>query len=468
MADPAAGSGRRLRRTIVPVLIILGGLAILLAFKATRRPPEKGEARVVGALVETIEVQPGRRHVMIETHGTVTPRYEVALVPQVQGKVAWVHSDLVTGAVFGEGDTLVRIEDADYALAVQRARAQVAQAQLAIEIERAQGDVAHREWILMNRSRERLIGVRSEDLDPERLMGVRSEDFDPFQSDSHSIQAGKPVDPAEVERPIGPATRQSAEASARPGKPAAPLPSRPNERSFGEPDPLVLREPQLKQAEANLVSARAALATAELNLERTVLRAPFDCRIRRQNVAPGQFIGPGTTVAHLYNTDLAEIEVGISLANLEWVEIPGAEATVILETGQDEHHWEGHVHRSVGVLDELGRLARVIVRVKDPFSTDRSSRTDLNMGSFVTVVLRGREVRNVIPIPRQALHENDTVWIMNDSDELDIRSVSVTHMNGQEALVAEGLRPGERVVISPLAGPVPGMQLRAVGGGIQR
>ncbi len=455
MADPAAGSVRRLRRTIVPVLIILGGLAILLAFKATRRPPEKGQARVVGALVETIEVQPGRRHVMIETHGTVTPRYEVALVPQVQGKVAWVHSDLVTGAVFSEGDTLVRIEDADYALAVQRARAQVAQAQLAIEIERAQADVAHREWILMNRSRERLLGVRSEDL--ER-----------FQPDSPSTLAGKPVDPAEVERHIGPAARQSAEASVGPGKPAAPLSTRPNERPFGEPDPLVLREPQLKQAEANLESARAALATAELNLGRTVLRAPFDCRIRRQNVAPGQFIGPGATIAHLYNTDLAEIEVGISLANLEWVEIPGAEATVILETGQDEHRWEGHVHRSVGVLDELGRLARVIVRVKDPFSSDRSSQADLNMGSFVTVVLRGREVKNVIPIPRQALHENDTVWIMNDSDELDIRSVRVTHMNGQEALVAGGLRTGERVVISPLAGPVPGMQLRAVGGGSQR
>lgn len=437
MADLTTGPGRRLWRAIVPVLIILGGLVILLVFKATRKPPEKGAARTVGALVETIDVEPGRRHVIIETHGTVTPRYEVALVPQVQGKIAWVHPDLVAGGAFGKGDTLVRIEDDDYVLAVRRAQAQVAQAELAIEIERAQADVARREWFLMTRSRERLMGARSGGDD-------RSEAAPP---------SGQP-----------PGTASGSAVDQPPGTASGSVSGQPSR----EPDPLVLRKPQLEQAEANLGSARAALATAELNLGRTVLRTPFDCRIRRQNVAPGQFVGPGTTIAHLYNTDLAEIEVGISLANLAWIEIPGADATVILETGEEEHRWDGYVHRTVGVLDELGRLARVIVRVEDPFGRERRSQADLNMGSFVTVVLRGREVKNALPIPRQALHEKNTVWVMNEQDELEIRAVSVMHMTGEEALIAGGLRAGERVVISPLAGPVPGMQLRAVDAGTQR
>lgn len=449
MADPTTGSGRRFWRAIVPVLIILGGLVILLAFKATRKPPEKGRERAVGALVETIEVEPGRRHIMIETHGTVVPRYELALVPQVQGKVAWAHPDLVAGSTFGEGDTLVRIEDADYVLAVQRAAAQVAQAELAIEIERAQADVAHREWVLMTRSRE-------------RLMGLRAGSDNPLEAGTPSGQPGE----TPPDQPTG--TAGTPPPDRLTGTAGTPPPGSPPRG----PDPLVLREPQLEQAEANLGSAQAAMAAAELNLARTVLRAPFDCRVRRQNVAPGQFVGPGTTIASLYNTDLAEIEVGISLANLAWIEIPGADATVTLDTGEDEHRWEGYVHRSVGVLDELGRLARVIVRVQDPFGLQpstqaqsgqtRGSRADLNIGSFVTVLLRGREVIDALPIPRQALHENNTVWVMNERDELEIRTVSVKHMTGQEALIATGLWAGERVVTSPLAGPVPGMQLRLV------
>lgn len=388
-------SGKRAGRSklwavLVPVAVIVIGVAIMGALKATRKPPARGQARPQGALVETVTAMRGARQVSIESHGTVRPRYESTLVLQVQGRVEWVHEDLVAGGAFIEGDELFRIERADYELAVQRAEAQIAQAELAIEIERANAGIARREWNIMNRSRESL-------------------------SDDKN-----------------------------------------------EPDPLVLREPQLRQAEAGLASARATLATAELNLSRTSLRAPFNCRVRQQSIAPGQLVGPGAPVAVVYSTDLVEIEIGVPLSEMSWMDIPGAGAKIILDAGEKQHVWQGYVNRSVGVLEEMGRLSRVVVRVENPFESRNG--VDLNIGSFVSVSIAGHPVADCMPIPRATLHENDTVWVMNADSRLEIRKVRLARMTTDEALVIEGLEQGDRVVLTSLGGAVPGMILRSANG----
>ena len=380
----------KLWAVLVPVAVIVVGVAIMGALKATRKPPARGQMRPRGALVETVAALRGARQISIESHGTVRPRYESTLVPQVQGRVEWAHENLVAGGGFQEGDELLRIERADYELAVQRAQAQVAQAELAIEVERANSAIALREWNLMNRSRESLSGEDN------------------------------------------------------------------------EPDPLVLREPQLRQAEAGLASARAALATAELNLSRTSLRAPFNCRVRHQSVAPGQLVGPGIPVAAVYNTDLVEIEIGVPLSEMSWMDIPGAEARIVLDSGESQHEWIGYVDRSVGVLEEMGRLSRVVIRIENPFDSQHGA--DLNIGSFVCVSVAGHPVDECVPIPRAALRENDTVWVMNAVDRLEIRTVRLARMTTDEALVIEGLEQRDRVVLTSLAGAVPGMILRSANG----
>lgn len=64
-------------------------------------------------------------------------------------------------------------------------------------------------------------------------------------------------------------------------------------------------------AEANLLDARAALEQAERDLERTEILAPFDGRIREEQVDIGQFVNRGNVVARVYATDYAEIRLPI-------------------------------------------------------------------------------------------------------------------------------------------------------------
>ncbi len=389
-----SAAAHRLRPVLIPLAIVALGAVIMIALIAMRPRPARERPLAAGALVEVLEVAPVDRNAVVRGTGSVAPRYEVALIPQITGKVAWVHPDLVAGMTFRAGDELLRIEADDYELAVQRAEAQIAQAEYQLDLARANAAIARREWELMKGN------------------GV-------------GFGAAEPA-----EEP--------------------------------EPDPLVLHEPQLRQAQANLASARATLATARLNLDRTVLRAPFDCRVREQKIAPGQLVGPTSQVALLYATDLVEVAVGVPIDELNWIAIPGARAEVTLETGGASYRWDGEVHRSVGVLDPVGRLAQVVVRVADPFVDRGPDEAELSIGSFVHVRIHGRLLRDVIPIPRAALRQGAQVWVARPDSTLETRTVVVTRLTPSEALIGRGLQAGERVVVSALSGAADGMPLRPV------
>ena len=88
--------------------------------------------------------------------------------------------------------------------------------------------------------------------------------------------------------------------------------------------PLVFRQPQIKQAQALLESAKAVLATAELNLQRTSVKMPVDVRITSESADLGQFIAAGQSVGKAYGIDDVEIEVPLEDKDLAWFDIPDA------------------------------------------------------------------------------------------------------------------------------------------------
>lgn len=88
------------------------------------------------------------------------------------------------------------------------------------------------------------------------------------------------------------------------------------------PNPLVVYEPQLKTAKAEIASARSAIKQAELNLKRTEIQAPFNCRVRSESVDLGQYIIAGKSVAVIAGTDTSEVVVPLPLEELQWFHVP--------------------------------------------------------------------------------------------------------------------------------------------------
>ena len=80
-----------------------------------------------------------------------------------------------------------------------------------------------------------------------------------------------------------------------------------------EPSDLVLRVPQLREAEARVEAAAAQLEQAERGLERCQIRAPFDGRMRQRMVGVSQTISSGTSLASIFAVDYAEVRLPICL-----------------------------------------------------------------------------------------------------------------------------------------------------------
>ena len=373
---------------LAPVGVLLCGAAGMWVLIAQRQPPPREALDPTGVPVEVAVAQRVDRRVVILGHGSVQPRYAVAMEPQVEGRVVWVHPELAAGAAFDQGEVLARIDPTDFELAVRQAEATLARAQVAEEKEQANAEIARAEW--------------------QAVMA---------RLDGHTGE-------------------------------------------LRVPSPLVLREPQLREARANVAAAEAALALSRLDLERTEIRAPFDCRVSGQSISVGKLIGPGTSIAELFATDRLEVEVGLPQADLAWFEIPGAPALVTLDLGESRHHWRGTVVRQVGVLDDVGRLARVIIELPHPYSGVAPGRPLLSLGSFVAVEMEGRLLRDVIRIPRTVLRADNTVWVANAAGQLEIRSVTVARLGDAAAFIGSGLEPGEQVVLTHLQGATPGLLLR--------
>jgi RND family efflux transporter MFP subunit len=383
---------RWLRRFLV--LVILGGAAFaawwMLAHRpAARRRPPKPKATLVEARV--MKKQTAR--VSVSAMGVVKPAREVILHPRVQGEVRALHRDLVPGGLLTKGEVLVRIDSADYLLAVRQAESALSQARASLEVEKGRQAVVRRELALLG----------------------------------------------------------------SPGKDARPA--------------LILREPQLKTAEAAVQAAEASLARARLDLERTTLKAPWNAVVLSRSVDVGSRVTTTTSLVRLAGADAYWVELVVPMDQLRHLRVPSSSK----ESGakvrlRDRANWgpavsrEGRLIKLVPDLEEKGRLAKVLVEVEDPLgrAAGQGGGPRLQLGAFVEAEIEGEELTEVFPLERRWLREGTEVWVVGSENRLDIRTVTILHRGKEQVLVSEGLRTGDRVVTSELVAPVKGMLLKVV------
>ena len=231
-----------------------------------------------------------------------------------------------------------------------------------------------------------------------------------------------------------------------------------------EPTGLVIREPQIRQTEAELAAAEADLAVARLNLERTRISVPFDGVVVSENVDVGQFVGGVAPLAQVFGTDVVEVRVPLNSRELAWFEVPtrggddGSEVEVSTSFGGSRSVWNGRVTRMEAQVDQSSRMVHVVVEVKDPYAAS-DDRPALLPGTFVDIRILGRTLDNVIPVPRHAVREGNRLWIFDDG-ELQIRDVEVLRSDREQTLVSSGIDDGELVIVSSLDAVTAGMKVR--------
>ncbi len=370
---------KRHRQFSISAAIVLSGLLLSVVMYVLRSEPSKVEYPELAPLVKTEILEPCDVEMIIKGYGTVEPKLQVQIVPQVLGTIVKMNSQFRAGGFIAAGEQLFQIEPKDFELAVRQAQAKVAEAEVKLDMEKAEAAVARREW-----------------------------------------------------QQINPGT---------------------------EPDSaLVLREPQIRQAQAALYSAKAALAKAQLDLERTSITLPIDVCITAKSVDLGQFVTTGQVAGSAYGIDAIEIKVPLEDSELAWFDLPGSSAQVKSTFAGIEKTFNGVVKRTTGRVDEASRLVYAVVEVQNT-SKQKSQTYTLIPGMFVEVNIKGKVLENAFAVKRDWIHNAVELWIVNDG-VLHIRTPEIVRADNEYAYIRQGSDSRIEVVTSSLDAVVEGMRVR--------
>jgi multidrug efflux pump subunit AcrA (membrane-fusion protein) len=420
-------------------LLALPPIALGLAAAAWMVASAPGPAQVAGAApalpVRVLTVAAQEVRPTATAWGNLRAAETWIAVAEVQGEVVWRHPDLEPGRMIAAGTEVLRIDPADYELALAQAEADLA----ALAAEAAQLDA------------EEANTGRIVELERERLALAEA---DLARTRSLAAQGTVPQARAdEAERATLLARRTVAELE----------------------NALALVAPRRARIAAQTARTEAALDRARRALERTALATPFDLRVtevgaeRYQTVAPGQVlirgdgIAAAEVVAHLpidsFRRLLGGLPEGMSLARM-MRDGPAAQIEVSLGPLSDAGQtWPARVVRIEGALDARARTVPVVVRVEDPYEgADPPRRMPLVPNMQVGLSFAGAPLAGAIAIPETAVH-GGMVRLAGADDRLELRPVALGFAQDGRVIVAAGLAPGDRVVLDDIAPAIPGMAL---------
>ncbi|MGX9462804.1 efflux RND transporter periplasmic adaptor subunit [Shewanella sp. A14] len=226
-----------------------------------------------------------------------------------------------------------------------------------------------------------------------------------------------------------------------------------------KPTALSLRKPQLAQELAKLKSAEASLLRAQRDLERTVIRSPYDALISSREVGLGSYVTTGSKIGHVYNTDTAEVRLPLADKEMQYLDQKGTHAEVRLvgNFAGAKQQWLGKIVRSEGVVDSKSRMTYLVAEVDDPYGLN-SDKHELRFGTYVTAHVEGSHAGNVAIIPRHLI-VNGLVAVMDDNKTLRYKPVTIIRQEGANVVISDGLKPGTHVITSALDYPLEGMKL---------
>ncbi len=404
---------------IVILAIAAGGFRFLLGL---RPEPEKREVRETVYNVQVFDAKASNLQEIVTAFGTVRADREVVVPAQVAGEVTELHENLRVGLrVAGvpesgqDGEVLAKIDPRQYTERRDRVRNQVKELDADIERVRKERDNNGK---LLEKARADLTAIQEQ---YDRVKRSRS-------------RGG--ASPTEVTRAL--------------------LEVRQYEQSVlqleTEADLVPIR---LNSSRTKQDSMKADLKLAELDLENTVVTAPFAGAVSEVMVEKGQYVRVGDPLIRLTNTRLVEIPLPLALTDFLKIESQlqsGEQPEVELAINQTAApQWRGKVVRAAPEADAGTRTVMVFVEVLNPESDGPRSESEplpLRPGTFVHARIAGPRLSDAIVVPRDSVRKG-RVFVEKDG-VAESRDVELGTTLQSLVVVAQGLEAGDSVVMTNL------------------
>jgi len=217
---------------------------------------------------------------------------------------------------------------------------------------------------------------------------------------------------------------------------------------------LILREPHLRAAQAKVNSAKATVDLAKLNLQRTKIVSPFNATVKTKFVSVGMQIHSGSKIVTLVGSERYWIETTLPSNTLKWINFGKNGSKVDIEPNHT-----GVVKTIMNDVEQNGRMARVVIEVKNPL--DRTNGSPLLLDDITTVSIHGKTLNNVIKIPRSTLHNGNSIWFLSPENKLKIlKIIPIWTQKDAIYILANTISKEYRLITSSIPAPVSNMSLR--------
>lgn len=223
---------------------------------------------------------------------------------------------------------------------------------------------------------------------------------------------------------------------------------------------LILREPQLKSAQAAVMSAQAAVDTAKLDLARTKIRAPYEAVVVSVNADVGDYASSSTDLIELAAIDRYFIQASVPLSALTPLSKLGKQPYEVTLTLSDGTQRSAQTFKMLPDLTDTGRMAQLLLVVNDPYKADGRP---LLINEMIRFSIEGDVVEDVTLLPRKYLRDGNVVWMIGEDDTLRILPAKVLQGYTDQVLVRVEGAEGLELLTTDLSAAVEGMQLRRVG-----
>jgi len=406
---------------LVVVLLLTSGFRGFLLLRDSRIPPGQNDPKEVVVEVEAFRV--GLQDIQANLHGfgTAEAHRRTVISAEVSGRVIEVHPDLEDGEIVQSGELLVRIDPRDYQSAMDESAARVSSLDAHMQLLQKRRENALRRIKIIRRDRDLALK------EYERFQKLVSKEG--VESQSRLDQ----VEQAYTKR---------------------------QDQLIAIENSLLLIPIEIRQATADLESARAQLDLARHNLERTSIAAPFTGRINDKLVEVGMQVMQTTRLLTLIDDSRLEIPVSLRGAEvLHWLQLdslgnkthwfdnmPEIKAEVRWVENQVPV-WTGKLER----VQDYGRQSRQLTLIIGVATHDsvpqQDRRIPLIEGMFCEVNIPGRMIENAFLLPRESVSHDGRVLLVDDG-KIKSRRVGIIRHDGDHTIVREGLRDGDTVITS--------------------
>jgi len=410
----------------IRVLIVLFAAILIAAVLVILRPRAERQVPVeTGRLVEVFPAKPENVQMVVEAYGTVEPRQALILAAQVRGQIVAIDPGFVEGGFVRRTTTLIQIDPRTYSLEVDRTNVQIKQAEA--ELKRLEQEIVN----LTAR-------IKIAQSDAALAKGE-------YQRLKHLIDR-KVVSQSTLDK-----AQQQYLLSL--------------ERLQALENQMALTGPQKELLTAQREMARVLFEQAKLDLEHAAILAPFDGWVLEKAVEVGQHVNVGQNLGRIYRAGGLDIEVQIPVQDFQWLPGYGDQQTavaadVVFKNAGKRHTWAGGLARIKAQMDERTRALPVVVEVNEAAGPEeRQPALRLRPGMFVTVEIKGTEMKQAFVLPRHLVYSGDVVYTV-EGDRLKVKTVKVLRAYKDSVIISEGLAEGDLIIKTPLSSATDGMLVR--------